>query len=208
MTDKFVALQGGLDLATPPLIVKAGSASEALNYFEASKGGYTRIAGYERLDGRLSPHKATYYLITITFWNLRATDSPLVVGETLTVAGSTFHILSLMPSTDGTIMEVIGGEAAGVIPTDLFDNPVSYSTHALITDIVKRGADSQEEDNFYLNMAREHRRSAIQEVTGVGPIRGVAQIKGKIIAWRDNGEGKLRAYVTEATEETVPTYAP
>lgn len=207
MSDKFIALQGGLDLTTPPLIVKAGAASEALNYFESVRGGYTRVAGYERLDGQLSPHTASYHKITITFWNLRAEPTPLVVGETLTVGTVSFLILALIPTEGGSIMEVVGGEASGTIPDNLYDAPVAYSTNCLITDIVKRGANDEVTDNLYLNYARTSRREAIAPVEGEGPIRGVSQIQGNAIAWRDDTEGKLKAYVSSSTGWNAVKYA-
>jgi hypothetical protein len=49
-------LQGGLDLVTPAIAVPPGKAIAALNY-EPDVTGYRRIGGYERYDGRPSPHK-------------------------------------------------------------------------------------------------------------------------------------------------------
>lgn len=47
-------LQGGLDLATPPVAAKAGQVIAAVNY-EPDVEGYRRLVGYERFDGRTSP---------------------------------------------------------------------------------------------------------------------------------------------------------
>lgn len=48
-------LRGGLDIATPVSQLKPGTAWVAINYELAPRGGYRRVAGYERTDGRPSP---------------------------------------------------------------------------------------------------------------------------------------------------------
>lgn len=53
---QFVSLRGGLDLVTPIGQVNPGAASEMRNYEVSTTGGYRRVDGYERLDGRAAPH--------------------------------------------------------------------------------------------------------------------------------------------------------
>lgn len=207
MTSKFVALQGGLDLVTPPLKVGAGAAIETLNYYESVKGGYTRIAGYERFDGRLSPADATYHYIHIADWNLRATPTPFVIGDPLVVGTATLTILSFLVSTDGTYCDVVGGELIGDVPDDLEDNPVVFDTNCSITSAVYQGAESDEANVAFLNQARDYRRALIATPAGTGSIRGVLQIKGEAIAWRDDGTGKLLAYKASASGWQVVDYA-
>lgn len=48
-------LQGGLDLVTPLIAMPSGRVIAGLNY-EPDVAGYRRIDGYERFDGRPSPH--------------------------------------------------------------------------------------------------------------------------------------------------------
>lgn len=50
----FYALNGGLDLITPAIAMKPGNVIAGKNY-EPIFGGYRRLAGYERFDGRPSP---------------------------------------------------------------------------------------------------------------------------------------------------------
>jgi hypothetical protein len=50
----YFPLGGGLDLITPAIAQKPGSAIGALNY-EPASNGYRRVEGYERFDGRTSP---------------------------------------------------------------------------------------------------------------------------------------------------------
>jgi hypothetical protein len=56
-------LFGGLDLVTPPLVVPPGKVLSSKNYEPADEGGYRRITGYERYDGRPSPSDATYWIL-------------------------------------------------------------------------------------------------------------------------------------------------
>jgi hypothetical protein len=51
---KYYPLGGGLDVVTPGIMAKPGTARASLNY-EADQTGYRRIIGYERYDGHPSP---------------------------------------------------------------------------------------------------------------------------------------------------------
>lgn len=51
-------MQGGLDLVTPYLQVQPGRAIEALNYECLPRGGYRRIDGYVKFDGRSADAQA------------------------------------------------------------------------------------------------------------------------------------------------------
>src|SRR5262245_51684268 len=51
-------MQGGLDLATPPIALPAGRVISSSNY-EPDIGGYTSMGGYERFDGHPRPSDVT-----------------------------------------------------------------------------------------------------------------------------------------------------
>ena len=53
----YFALGGGLDQTSSVYSIPNGAAIEAENFEIAPGGGYARIAGFERFDGRLEPHK-------------------------------------------------------------------------------------------------------------------------------------------------------
>ena len=80
--DDFIPLRGGLDLVTPPLSLKPGYVRDALNFEASVLGGYTRIAGYERVDGRPNPSDAIYLTLTA---NVTGT---IAVGNDITGATS------------------------------------------------------------------------------------------------------------------------
>ena len=58
-------MPGGLDLITPSLRLLPGVLRDTLNFECAQQGGYARIEGYERFDGRQSPSSATFSIIQI-----------------------------------------------------------------------------------------------------------------------------------------------
>lgn len=57
---------GGLDLLTPSLTLHSGACRDMQNYEVSQNGGYGRIAGYERYDGRDSPSDAIFTIVQVT----------------------------------------------------------------------------------------------------------------------------------------------
>ncbi len=60
---KHYPLEGGLNEVTPPLSLKGGELYGCSNYEPGPKGGYSRIDGFERLDGRPAPSDANYWIL-------------------------------------------------------------------------------------------------------------------------------------------------
>ena len=208
MPSKFVTLQGGLDLATPPLAVSPGALAYSLNFFESVKGGYTAVAGIERFDGQPSPSEAQYHLITITQWDLKASATPIVVGATLTVGSATYVIVSFYESEDGLTCEVVCDSPIGTPPSDLEDNPLDFDTGSLIVSAELAGALDEADDNIYKKDVSDKARALVQPLAGTGSVRGVAQIDGEVLAWRDAPiTGDLKAYKNSSTGWTEINYA-
>jgi hypothetical protein len=59
------AFPGGLDLTTPSLRLQPGALRDVLNFEVAPFGGYSRVDGYERIDGRPSPSNATWIIVQL-----------------------------------------------------------------------------------------------------------------------------------------------
>ena len=208
MPSKFVTLQGGLDLATPPIKVDAGSLSSSLNFFESVKGGYTSVAGYERFDGQPAPSEALYYLIEVTQWDLRDTPTPFVIGDTFTVDAATYVIVNFYESEDGTAMSIVCDTPTGTPPSDLDENPLAYLTDALIVSAEVGGALDEATRSIYEIDVREKARSFILPVTGENEVRGVAQINDEVIGWRDEiSTGNLVAHKATPTGWEAVSYA-
>lgn len=63
---KYYPLNGGLDVVTPALSVDPGFALAMVNYEPWFNGGYRRLDGYERYDGRAKPSLGTAYGVQIS----------------------------------------------------------------------------------------------------------------------------------------------
>ena len=105
----LITLAGGLDLVTPTLSLPPGVARDAVNFEVSVLGGYTRIAGYERYDGRPNPSDALYNLITVTNSNL------IAVGDTIQnlAVTATGYVIAINEDTvvyTKAVGSFIGGE--------------------------------------------------------------------------------------------------
>lgn len=107
--DKYFPLTGGLDLVTSPLKVEPGKLLSSSNYEQGILGGYTRIQGFERIDGRPIASEASYWLLNFDSGGLVEVEAESqAVGQT---SGATGRVL-LVVLTSGTWA---GGDAAGYV---------------------------------------------------------------------------------------------
>jgi hypothetical protein len=60
---QYYPLKGGINTETPALSVPSGQLIDALNYEPVTEGGYRRIDGYERYDGRPLASTVVYHTI-------------------------------------------------------------------------------------------------------------------------------------------------
>ncbi len=181
-------LFGGLDIVTPPEVVKPGKVLSAVNYEPADEGGYRRMIGYERFDGRLRPSEAAYWILDFDAGTgTEPSVGNIVTGLTSTASGR----VHLVVTESGTW----GVDAAGYlvlfeVSGDFQDNEalqVSAVTFATSANLdIRLGADTNALDEQYLRAAREDRRGNIVEVPGAGPVNGVWFYKGVVYAFRDN----------------------
>ena len=171
----YYAFGGGLDLTTPAIALNPGKVIDAQNYEPAIGGGYRRIDGYERFDGRSSPSAAAYYVAIVTL------SAAVSVGNTITGASSGATAVVLANNTTYLICSAstgtftanesikVSGSTVGTIQAFNYQSTTDPSEHA---------------DNLLL--AANYQRSLIQTVPGSGPIRGVWVYNDVVYAWRDN----------------------
>lgn len=173
----LIRLSGGLDLVTPTLSLKPGVVRDSLNFESSITGGYSRISGYERYDGRTSPSSASYSELTI---NISATISVnnTIVGATSGATGVvidvTGSVVSITKQT-GTFQVGENVRVSGVVKgsvTALSGSATTVQRAALLT-----------------SKAADVYRSDIGAVPGSGSIRGVAYFNNTLFAWRDNSAG-------------------
>lgn len=95
---EIVNLKGGIDLSSTFLNIDPGAAQDLLNYEPGLGGGYKRVKGYERTDGRAAPSAAVYYTVGV------ADASGIAVGDTLT--GDTSGATSRVVIKSGNVLGV------------------------------------------------------------------------------------------------------
>jgi len=173
----LIRLGGGLDQVTPTLSLAPGVARRAANFECSITGGYTRIAGYERFDGRPSPSAANYNILVLTF------TATVTVGQTVTgsVSGAT-GVVIVVNTTSLVITRETGTFAAG----DVLNNGSGFV--GTITSVEGVSADGLT-DAQYQNLAADNYRADITVVPGSGSVLGVAYYNGTVYAWRNNAGG-------------------
>lgn len=114
-----VALNQGLDLVTPPLMIKPGSLIECLNYEMTDIAGYKRIDGYERYDGY--PTGAVYEFFRVQL------NADTVPNQALIVPGV---IISRVG--DGLPKKDIGVVVGGPLTDNYYDIVPLTSTDSFV----------------------------------------------------------------------------
>lgn len=183
-------LEGGLDLVTPTMSLRPGVARDSINFEVSITGGYTRIGGYERFDGRANPSDATYSAITLD------AIAGVNVGDTITNAAATASAYVIAIDTGGKYI--------------YYTRPVGSFA---VSDVIKVGAATIGNvtalgggtitpalSATYLALAADAYRTLIGAVPGSGPVRGVTYYKGTVYAWRNNAGGTaLAMYKSSST---------
>lgn len=178
----FFALDGGLDLVTPAIVIKPGAALDAQNYEPSIYGGYRRTGEYERFDGRASPSAAGYWTLPLTITGVVAVGNT-VTGATSAATGIVLRINAgelVLGRVSGTFIAEVINVGASPIGTSSFGATLSGT--ALISD-----------DADYTALAADDVRALIQKVPGSGPIRGVWLYNDVVYAFRDNAGGTAEA---------------
>lgn len=167
-------LQGGLDQTTPMLSLPPGVCRAASNFEHSITGGYTRIAGYDRYDGRPNPSDAIYLLLAVTV------TSTINIGDTIVGADSTATAKVIAVSGfNYAVTRVSGTFLTGE------DITVSAVTVGSIDSILGIDSDAEEDAQYRLDAANDY-RADIGPVPGSGDILGVAFYNGVVYAWRNN----------------------
>lgn len=175
----YVKFGGGLDLVTPVLSLNPGSCLDAMNYEPDVFGGYRRIDGYERFDGRASPSAATYYYVEYI------ATAVIAVGATVTGATSAATgVVCLVEDGILALTKVTGAFVKGEQIT-IAGSPVG----TLQTASIVRGARDGLREAKALSGAADIYRADILAVPGSGPIIGGFLLRGSVYAMRNNAGG-------------------
>jgi len=173
----LIRLGGGLDQVTPTLSLPPGVVRRAANFECSITGGYTRIAGYERFDGRPSPSAAVYNILVC------ALTGTVAVGNT---------VVGLASAATGKVIARTGNDVVITRETGSFvateGISVSSTNVGTITAVQGVSADGLT-DAQYQNLAADDYRADITAVPGSGSVLGIAYYNGTAYAWRNNAGG-------------------
>lgn len=173
----LIQLMGGLDQVTPQLSLKPGIARDSLNWEQCIYGGYTRIPGYERVDGRPSPSSAGYTIVPLTISGLIVAGQTLV-GLTSGAAGVVIYVGSnyVAVSQDTGTYELGESVQISAVTVGTVTDTSSYMATSLLNATL-------------LAAAADAYRADIQVVPGSGAVRGVMYLSGVVYAFRNNAGG-------------------
>lgn len=146
-------LKGGIDLASTLLNINPGAAIGLVNFEPELEGGYRRINGYERTDGRAAPSDAVYYTVEV------ANASGVAVGATLT--GATSGATSRVVIKDGNTLGVTALTGSYTL------GEVANGTTITAVEL-QGGQDDIDTDALWQYEAEEYYRDLIGAVPGSG----------------------------------------
>jgi hypothetical protein len=195
---------GGLNVVDPQVKLPPGVLTFAKNYecVASAAGGYRRVDGYERVDGRAARASlATYVRIPFVSGGPRVIQiGETVVGET---SGATGIVVGTIDLTTGTWDD---GTASGELRVTAVVGTFTADENLLVTGInsatlVGAALPRTIGDSSYktwLRQAQAYYRALIGPVPGEGPVRGVALYQGALLAVR-NAVGGATAVMWQAT---------
>ncbi len=210
VTPAGVSFPGGLDLITPSLALQPGALRAVQNFECSMSGGYSRIAGYERYDGRPAPSAASYTLVQMT---IGGDVTPLVNGAVVSQPSSGasgtvatfFDIFAGVFLPNLLVMTMITGafDTSGALFVGITQIGTAVPQTSIITNQQSAEASSAAA-NIY--------RANIGTVPGSGPITGVVSMAfggvDFVYAFRNNvGGTAVNLYVNSSSGWTqVPFF--
>lgn len=180
---EFFPMGGGLDTQTPAVEITAGMVIDSQNYEPEISGGYRRIDGFERFDGRTSPSSASYWTLGITVSAGIATGAT-IVGAT---SGASAKVLGSFGSS------YILGRLSGAFITGENITVSAVIVGVTTTDAMLNSATAASDHADYTKLAADDYRADIATVPGSGVIRGVWVYMDNVYAFRDNAAGTVGA---------------
>lgn len=193
---QYIALSGGIDLTTPPIAKANSEAITALNVQPHYGGGFTRIEGYECLDGKTVPSEMDFYNLYVG-----ESLSPNLIGQRFSFGNQTCQVINV----DGNKLVVASSsKITGDAGNKFVINGESYTLTASVNQNVVIVTDIER----YKSAAFQVGIEWVNTVPGESDIRGVVELEGNIIAFRDIGEkcGVFLSDVQQGWKEVGVTY--
>ncbi|TFH85272.1 hypothetical protein EQG41_18335 [Billgrantia azerbaijanica] len=185
----IVPLHGGLDQASTVLNIQPGAALELLNFEPELEGGYRRIAGYERTDGRAAPSDALYYTVEV------ADSSGIAVGATLTgdTSGATSEVVIKDDDTNTLGVTDLSGNYT-------LDETANGTTITAVE--VLNGQDDNTISDTWQMAAEDYYRDLIGALPGDGDALYAFQFGATRYAFRADA-GTVKLYKSSSTGWTL-----
>lgn len=178
---KYFPLGGGLDVVSPALSIPPGRVLAIVNFSPWYNGGYRRVDGYERFDGRPRPSDAIFRGFDID------TTAGITLGMTLTgdTSGATGVVCGIW-TDDGSY----GANVVAVTKiTGTFNvggETLNTAAYTSSTSAVLNYAPTTTLEDTWIDYARGLYRADIGVVPGSGIVRGAWQRGAYNYAIRDN----------------------
>lgn len=172
---EYFALQGGLNLVSPALTIPSGMAIDCNNFEPSIYGGYSRMKGIERYDGRASPSDASYYNMSVSL------STTVSVGATITgaMSGATAVIIAVTSDRELIVTQISGSFAVESIT-------IASVVVGSVMSVSQDSSNTPLKHAINKSLAANSYRSLIGKVPGSGIVRGVKYYAGNVYAFRDN----------------------
>jgi len=193
----YYAFDGGLNTEDGPLAIPLGDIIGSKNYEPNKRGGFRRVDGHERFDGRPAPAEQHY---TFILFDAGVPADYPIVGDTINgqTSGATGRVLSIgqgSPYTDGFDSGFGADDNIGYVA--LINVTGTFQDNENLREVttvfgVEYGApivDDAVTDALHeilVDLMEAYFRTLVLAVPGSGPVRGVWFFKGVTYAWRDN----------------------
>ncbi len=176
MQSQFIALSGGLDLSTPPIVKANSEAISAVNVQPLYGGGFGRIEGYEPIDGKMIPHKMKYVILHLRtpLENLQEID------RTFQHKTKTYTIIEKFEQA----LVVAYFDQLGLVNGD----SISFSHQNVIIEFITPQALNFFDHQRYGIEAVQIGMRQVEAISGKNPLRGVVELNNELIVFRDEGE--------------------
>jgi hypothetical protein len=205
---EYFPLAGGLDQVSPTLSLKPGMVRDGVNFECATTGGYTRIKGFERYDGRPSPSEQPY-------WVLTGSIAGVTIGQTITGAtsGATGVLCGIDTSTVPGVTYIAFTKLTGSFAQAGEQLKVGgVVVGSCVTSEARSAAPTPATDVVYQKAAADVYRADIGPVPGSGQVLGVWMYGDVVYAFRNTVDGTAakmyRASATGWQLIATPTLAP
>ena len=190
---QFVAISGGMDLTTPPIAKANSEAIMALNVQPNYGGGFSRIEGYECIDGVTTPSLMNHCHVMV---NRNIPKS--AVGKSFLLNDCTCYVLAVN-ERQLTIASL--GRLDIDAGTEFNLGNQSYR----MTSATFLNAGEVKQWQQYQAQAFQIGVDNVQAVPGKNALRGVVELNEQIIAFRDQ-ENSCGVFLASKTGwQTAPT---